>query len=89
VELMKRPILNHTERAEAVYDPFLGAGTTLIASEVTGRVCLGIEIEPGYVDVTVRRWQDLCKSNATLEGTDRSFAEIAGERVGPAPEEGR
>jgi DNA modification methylase len=88
VELMKRPILNHTERAEAVYDPFLGAGTTLIASELTGRVCLGVEIEPGYVDVTVNRWQQLSQSKATLEGTDRSFAEIALDRLGPAREEG-
>jgi DNA modification methylase len=87
VELMKRPILNHTERAEAVYDPFLGAGTTLIAAELTGRVCLGIEIEPSYVDVTVQRWQQLSQSNAMLEGTQRSFAEIALERLEPRREE--
>jgi DNA modification methylase len=40
---------------QAVYDPFLGSGTTLIASETTGRVCLGLEIDPLYVDVAVRR----------------------------------
>ena len=43
VEIMRRPILNHTVEADAVYDPFLGSGTTLIAAEMTGRVCFGLE----------------------------------------------
>ena len=42
---------------QAVYDPFLGSGTTLIAAETTGRVCLGLELDPAYVDVIVTRWQ--------------------------------
>jgi DNA modification methylase len=46
LELMRRPILNHTKRSEAVYDPFLGSGTTLMAAELTERVCFGIELEP-------------------------------------------
>ncbi len=46
VELMRRPILNHTKRGELVYDPFLGSGTTLIAAELTGRKCYGLEIDP-------------------------------------------
>ncbi len=46
VELMRRPILNHTKRGELVYDPFLGRGTTLMAAEVTERVCCGIELDP-------------------------------------------
>src|ERR1017187_2203452 len=45
IELMQRPILNHTKRKGLVYDPFLGSGTTLVAAERTGRVCLGIELE--------------------------------------------
>src|SRR6266550_4509340 len=56
VALMRRPILNHTQRGELVYDPFLGSGTTLAAAEVTGRVCLGLELDPKYVDVVVERW---------------------------------
>jgi DNA modification methylase len=55
LELMRRPILNHTERGEVVYDPFLGSGTAMIAAEVTGRICYGVEIEPRYVDVAVLR----------------------------------
>jgi DNA modification methylase len=45
-ELMRRPILNHTKRGELVYEPFLGSGTTLAASELTERVCCGIELDP-------------------------------------------
>ena len=42
---------------ELVYDPFLGSGTSLIAAEMTGRICCGLEISPAYVDVILRRWQ--------------------------------
>ena len=57
VDLMRRPILNHTKRGELVYEPFLGSGTTLAAAELTQRVCYGIELDPKYVDVVVRRWE--------------------------------
>jgi DNA modification methylase len=80
VELMRRPILNHLKRGELVYDPFLGSGTTLAAAELTGRVCLGVEIDPQYVDVTVTRWQTLTGKKATLLGDVRSFAEVARRR---------
>jgi DNA modification methylase len=46
VELIRRPIPNHTKRGEMVYDPFLGSGTTLAAAEATDRVCCGLEIDP-------------------------------------------
>lgn len=80
VELMRRPILNHTKRKELVYDPFLGSGTTLVAAELTERVCLGIELDAKYVDVAVTRWQTLAGKQAVLEGDGRSFAEIARKR---------
>jgi DNA modification methylase len=79
VELMRRPILNHTARGEVVYDPFLGSGTTLIA-ELTERTCYGMDIDPRYCDVIVRRWQDLVGKQATLDGDGRTFDEIAAER---------
>ena len=57
VLLSEIPIRNHTEAGEAVYDAFLGSGTTLIAAETLGRRCLGIEIDPKYVQVAIERWQ--------------------------------
>jgi len=80
VELMRRPILNHTKRGELVYEPFLGSGTTLAAAELTERVCYGIELDPKYVDVVVQRWQGLANQKATLDGDGRTFDEIAQER---------
>ena len=80
VECMRRPILNNSSPGQAVYEPFMGSGTTLIAAETTGRVCLGIELNPAYVDVAVERWQQLTGEAATLEGDGRSFDEIAGAR---------
>jgi DNA modification methylase len=55
LECMARPIRNHGEKGDIVYDPFLGSGTTLIAAHRTGRRCYGIEIEPKYADVILRR----------------------------------
>ena len=93
VECMRRPMQNNSNSGQAVYDPFLGSGTTLIAAETTGRVCLGMELEPRYVDVAVRRWQAFTGLDACLLGDGRSFAVVAAERLaglqttnlGPAP----
>jgi DNA modification methylase len=84
VDLMRRPILNHTKRGQLVYEPFLGSGTTLAAAELTERICLGIELDPKYVDVIVQRWQTLAGKKAVLDGDRRSFDEIAAERNGAA-----
>lgn len=56
VEAMRRPIVNNSARDDAVYEPFCGSGTTLIAAETLGRVCLAMELEPRYCDVIVERW---------------------------------
>src|SRR5713226_7910717 len=84
VALMRRPILNHTQRGELVYEPFLGSGTTLVAAELTERVCCGMELDPKYIDVIVQRWQTLSGSTARLEGDGRTFAEVDAERQGTA-----
>ena len=77
VECMRRPILNNSSPGQAIYEPFMGSGTTLIAAETTGRVCHGIELNPAYVDVAVERWQQFTGQAATLDGTDQTFAELA------------
>jgi DNA modification methylase len=81
VALMRRPILNHTKRGELIYEPFLGSGTTLAAAEMTGRVCCGLELDPKYVDVVVRRWQQLSGKQAVLDGSSRTFDEVAHMRL--------
>jgi DNA modification methylase len=81
VELMRRPILNHTQRGDLVYDPFLGSGTTLAAAELTERVCGGIEIDPKYVDLVILRWQSLTGKQATLDGRGATFEQVRDERV--------
>jgi DNA modification methylase len=65
---------------QAVYDPFCGSGTTIIAAEMTGRSCFAIEIDPAYVDVTVLRWQAFTGQTAILARDGRSMAEVALER---------
>ena len=78
------PILNNSSPGQAVFEPFMGSGTTLIAAETTGRICFGIELNPAYVDVAIERWQQLSGQTATLEGDGRSFAEMQDERKGAA-----
>ncbi len=88
VECMRRPILNNSSPGQAIYEPFSGSGTTLIAAETTGRACYAMELDPAYVDVAVMRWQAFTGRVATLEGDGRGFAEIAAERAAQG-EEGR
>jgi DNA modification methylase len=84
LELMRRPILNHTKRGQSVYDAFLGSGTTLMAAELTERVCYGIELDPKYCDVIVRRWEEFTGKQATLEADGRTFEQLKTERLGVA-----
>lgn len=80
LELMRRPILNHTSPGDMVYDPFVGSGTTIIACEKEGRICRAIELDPKYCDVIVRRWEAFTGMQATLDGTGQTFSEVEQER---------
>lgn len=73
VECMRRPIMNNTVNGDAVYDPFLGSGSTLIAAESTGRACAGLELNPAYVDIIVRRWQNYTGKKAVHAVTGEAF----------------
>ena len=77
VECMRRPIENNSSVGQAVYEPFSGSGTTIIAAETTGRCCHAIELNPAYVDMAVKRWQSFTGQTATLESTGDPFPEFA------------
>jgi DNA modification methylase len=72
---MKRPIENNSSPGQAVYDPFVGSGTTIIAAEMTGRACHALEINPAYADVSIMRWQNFTGEQAKLEATGQTFEE--------------
>lgn len=73
VELVERAIRNSSRPGNSVMDPFGGSGTTLIAAEKTGRIARLIELDPKYVDVIVRRWQDWTGKKATRESDGVAF----------------
>ena len=80
VECMKRPIENNSSPGQAVYEPFSGSGTTIIAGEMTGRHIYACELNPAYVDVAVTRWQDFTGQEAVLESTGQTFSEAKSGR---------
>jgi len=80
VELMRRPILNHTGRGDVVYDPFLGSGTTLIAAHLSERICYGIDIDCKYIDVAVQRWEKFSGKLAKLASNGQTLEEAREER---------
>jgi DNA modification methylase len=85
VECMRRPILNNSDPGQAVYEPFLGSGTTLIAAQSAGRVCYGIEIDPIFVDVAIRRWQAFTEEAACRADGGESFDDVQKRAVGAQP----
>ena len=73
-------ILDCTSLGDWVYDPFLGSGTTCQAAEQTRRRCLGIDYEPRYVDVAIKRLRDRCGLDAIHDASGLSYEQIATER---------
>lgn len=74
-------LLDCSARGEIVLDSFLGSGTTLIAAERVGRICYGIELDPLYVDVAIRRWQKHTGDHALHGVTGKRFDEVANMEV--------
>ena len=68
IECMKRPIENNSVAGDHIYEPFAGSGTMIIACEMTKRRALAIEIDPGYVQVCIERWENFTGRKATLDG---------------------
>jgi DNA modification methylase len=82
VQMIADAILDCTSRGDLVLDPFLGSGSTLIAAERVGRVCYGVELDPLYVDVAVRRWQRHTGGHAIDAVTGKRFDGVVGASRG-------
>ena len=80
IAMVADAILDCSARGEVVLDAFLGSGTTLMAAERVGRISCGIEIDPIYVDVAIRRWQKYTGEAAIHAATGKRFDEIATEQ---------
>jgi len=76
VAMVAEAIMDCTARGEIVLDAFLGSGTTLVAAERVGRICYGIELDPTYVDLAVRRWQAYTGNTARHARSKRSFNDL-------------
>ena len=80
ISMVADAILDCSARGEIVVDAFLGSGTTLMAAERVGRVCCGIEIDPAYVDVAIRRWQNYTGEAAVNALTGKKFGEVEAQK---------
>ncbi|MDR1160408.1 MAG: ParB N-terminal domain-containing protein [Syntrophomonadaceae bacterium] len=81
VELIWDAILDSTQSGDIVLDSFLGSGSTLIACEKAKRKCFGIELEPLYIDTTIRRWEDMTGKNAVRQD-GKTYSELIAEKQG-------
>lgn len=82
VELARRAIRNSSREGEIVVDFFLGSGSTLIAAEQLGRACYAIDLEPAYIDATIRRWQESTGKTATHAKEQKTFEAVSKARAG-------
>jgi DNA modification methylase len=82
VTLVADAILDCSAPGDIVLDCFLGSGTTLMAAERTGRVCYGMEIDPQYVDVAIRRWQKHTGGEAVHVASGKTFNRVEAEKKG-------
>jgi DNA modification methylase len=80
LEIFTRPLEYHTKPGEIALEPFSGSGSQVLAAEQTHRRCFAVELAPGYVDVALRRWEKATGKQATLDGTEQTFAEVSAER---------
>lgn len=80
VALVADVLFDASARGEIVLDAFLGSGTTVIAAERTGRRCYGIELDPAYVDVAIRRWERYTGAEARHAASGKTFRQLARKR---------
>ncbi len=82
--MLEDALLDLSNRGDIVLDPFLGSGSTLIAADRSGRVCRGVEFDPLYVDVIIRRYEAATGEAAVLAETREPFADLAARRAAEA-----
>ncbi len=75
--MLEDALLNMTNRDDIALGPFLGSGSTLIAAEKTGRRCRGLELDPRYVDVVLRRYHEVTREQGILRDTGETPRELA------------
>ncbi len=85
IPLVADTIRDVSHRGQIVLDSFMGSGTTLLAAERTGRIAYGMDIDPGYIDVSIARWEKMTGREARLKATGKSFAETKIERKRATP----
>jgi DNA modification methylase len=79
--MLEDAFLDITNRGDIVLDPFLGSGSTLIAADMARRICRGVELDPLYVDVIIRRYEAATGKPGVLVETSESFAELGARRA--------
>lgn len=84
IALVADAIRDVSRHDDIVLDAFMGSGTTILAAERAGRVAYGIEIDPGYVDVALQRWEKMTGKSTVLQSTGQTFAEVAADRADEA-----
>lgn len=80
VEILTKYIRLFSSVGDFVFDPYCGSGSTIIACAMESRRCIGVELNPLFVDLAVRRWQDFSKKKAVLQGTKKTFDQVEKER---------
>ena len=85
VALIADALRDCSRRGDIVLDTFCGSGSTILAAERVGRRAYGMELEPRYVDVAVRRWQAFTRRDAVHAGTGQTFEETQNERAAEVP----
>ena len=83
VRMIADALRDCTRRGDRVLDTFLGSGSTLMAAQETGRACCGVELDPLYVDVTIRRWETATGRDAVLVASGQTFNSVAGRPLLP------
>ncbi len=73
-------MLNNSAPGEIIYEPFCGSGSAIIAAESCRRICYAVELNPEYVDMAVKRFEEYTGLHAILDGTEYTFSQIAGMR---------